>query len=38
MMIRTQRIHVFCEDSDELQESAVFHDHEAIDTSTDMMS
>ena len=38
MMIRTWRINVLCEDSNELQESAVFHDHKAIDTLTDMMS
>ena len=38
MMIRTQKINVFCEDSNKLQESAVFHDHEAIDALTDMMS
>ena len=38
MMIRTWRINVFCENFNESQKSAVFHDHEAIDTSTDMMS
>ena len=38
MMIRTQKINVFCEDFNELQESVVFHDHEAINILTDMMS
>ena len=38
MIIRIWRINVFCEDSNKLQESAVFHDHKAIDTLTDMMS
>ncbi len=38
MTTRTQRINVSHEDSNRSQEPAVFHDHEAIDTSTDMMS
>ncbi len=38
MMIRTWRINVSCEDSNRSQESTVFHDHEVIDTLTDMMS
>ena len=38
IMIRIQKINVFCEDSNRSQESAVFHDHEAIDALTDMMS
>ena len=38
MMIRTWRIHVFYENFNRLQESAVFHDYEAIDALTDMMS
>ena len=38
MMIRTWRINVSHEDSNRSQESAVFHDHKAIDTLTDMMS
>ena len=38
MIIRTQKINVFHENSNKLQESAVFHDHETIDTSTNTMS
>ena len=38
MIIRTWRINVLYEDSNRSQESAVFHDHEAINTLTDMMS
>ena len=38
MIIRIQEIDIFCENSDKLQESAVFHDHEAINTLTNMMS
>ena len=38
MIIRTWRIYVSHEDSDRSQELAVFHDHEAIDASTDTMS
>jgi len=38
MIIRTQRINVFHEDSNESQKSAVFYDHEAIDVLTDMIS
>ena len=38
MIIRTWRINVFCEDSNESQEFTVFHDHEVINTLIDMMS
>ena len=38
MIIRTWKINVLCKDSNELQESAVFHDHKAIDALTDMMN
>ena len=38
MIIRIQKINVFCENSNKLQESAVFYDYKAIDTSTNMMN
>ena len=38
MMIRIQKINVSYKNFNELQESAVFHDHETIDALTDMMS
>ena len=38
MMIKIQKINVFCENFNKSQESAVFHDHETIDALTDMMS
>ena len=38
MIIRTWKINVSHENSNRSQESAVFHDHEAINISTDMMS
>ena len=38
MMIRIQKINVFHENSNKSQESAVFHDHKAIDALTNMMS
>ena len=38
MMIRTWRINVSHEDSNRLQESAVFHDYEIINTSTNIIS
>ena len=38
IIIRIQKINVFCENSNRSQESAVFHDYEAIDALTDMMS
>ena len=38
MIIKTWRINVLCENSNESQESAVFHNHKVIDTLTDMMS
>ena len=38
MIIRTQKINVFHENSNKLQESAVFHDHEAIDILTNTMN
>ena len=38
IMIRIWEIDVFCENSDKLQESAIFHDHKAIDALTNTMS
>ena len=38
IIIRTQRINVFCENFNKLQESTVFHDHETINTLTNMMN
>ena len=38
MTIRTWKINVSHENSNKLQESAVFHDHKAIDALTDIMS
>ena len=38
MMIQIQRICVFNTSADQSQESAVLHDHEAVNTSTNMMS
>ena len=38
MMIRTWRIDVLYENSDKLQESAVFHDHEIINILIDIIS
>ena len=38
IIIRTQKIHVFHENSNKSQESAVFHDHEAIDILTNTMN
>jgi len=38
MIIRIQKIHVFHENFNKLQESAVFHDHKAINILIDIMS
>ena len=38
MMIRIWKINVFHEDFNKLQESTIFHDHEAINTSINMMN
>ena len=38
MMIRIQEINIFCKNSDKLQELAVFHDYEVIDTLTNIMN
>ena len=38
MIIRTQKINIFHENFNKLQESAVFHDHETINALTNTMS
>ena len=38
MIIRIQKINVSHENSNESQESAVFHDHKTIDALTNMIS
>jgi len=38
MIIRIQKINISCENSNKSQESAIFYNHKAIDTLTNMMS
>ena len=38
IIIRTWEIDVFCKNSDKSQESTIFHNHETINTLTDMMN
>ena len=38
MMIKTQKINIFCENFNKLQESAIFHDHKTINALTNIMS